>query len=232
MSSQEPSQTASAVYVYEAPLRLWHWINAAAIVVLMVTGYLIGNPPWPLQIGQPGNHYLMGDVRFLHFTAAYVFAIGLLFRVYWAFAGNAYARELFIVPIWKKTWWQGLWHEMRWYLFLDRKPRKYIGHNPLAQSAMFGLFVVGAIFQIITGFALYGEGTGYGSWQYILFTSWVMPLFGNSQNVHTWHHLGMWYLVIFVIVHVYVAVREDIMSQQSMVSTMVSGWRYFKGGQS
>lgn len=97
---------------------------------------------------------------------------------------------------------------------------------------MFGLFVVGAVFQIITGFALYGEGTGYGSWQYNLFTSWVMPLFGNSQNVHTWHHLGMWYLVIFVIAHVYVAVREDIMSQQSMVSTMVSGWRYFRGGQS
>jgi Ni/Fe-hydrogenase 1 B-type cytochrome subunit len=25
-----------------------------------------------------------------------------------------------------------------------------------------------------------------------------------------------------------VAVREDIMSRQSLVSTMISGWRYFK----
>lgn len=26
-----------AVYVYEAPIRAWHWINAAAIFVLMAT---------------------------------------------------------------------------------------------------------------------------------------------------------------------------------------------------
>ncbi len=32
------------VYVYEAPVRLWHWVNALAILVLMVTGYLIGSP--------------------------------------------------------------------------------------------------------------------------------------------------------------------------------------------
>jgi Ni/Fe-hydrogenase 1 B-type cytochrome subunit len=28
--------------------------------------------------------------------------------------------------------------------------------------------------------------------------------------------------------HVYAAIREDIMSRQSMVSTMLSGWRLFK----
>jgi Ni/Fe-hydrogenase 1 B-type cytochrome subunit len=29
-------------------------------------------------------------------------------------------------------------------------------------------------------------------------------------------------------IHIYAAVREDIMSRQSLISTMVSGWRYFK----
>ena len=32
----------TSVYVYEAPVRLWHWVNAAAIMTLCVTGYLIG----------------------------------------------------------------------------------------------------------------------------------------------------------------------------------------------
>ncbi|PWB80064.1 MAG: Ni/Fe-hydrogenase, b-type cytochrome subunit, partial [Methylocystaceae bacterium] len=36
-----PLQT---VYVYEAPVRLWHWVNALAIVVLALTGYLIATP--------------------------------------------------------------------------------------------------------------------------------------------------------------------------------------------
>ena len=29
-------------------------------------------------------------------------------------------------------------------------------------------------------------------------------------------------------IHMYVAIREDIMSRQSLVSTMISGWRFFK----
>jgi Ni/Fe-hydrogenase 1 B-type cytochrome subunit len=82
--------------------------------------------------------------------------------------------------------------------------------------------------MIVTGFALYGEGAQEGSWAHTLFTSWVIPLFGQSQDVHTWHHMGLWVIVLFVMVHVYAAIREDIMSRQSMVSTMLSGWRLFK----
>ena len=66
------------------------------------------------------------------------------------------------------------------------------------------------------------------SWAYKAFSSWVLPLLGYSQNVHTLHHLGMWWIVIFMIVHIYVAIREDIMSRQSIVSTMISGHRTFK----
>ena len=40
-----PTLTQTPVYVYEKPVRLWHWINALALVVLAVTGYLIGSPP-------------------------------------------------------------------------------------------------------------------------------------------------------------------------------------------
>jgi hypothetical protein len=37
------------------------------------------------------------------------------------------------------------------------------------------------------------------------------------------HQLGMWAIVVFMIIHIYAAIREDIMSRQSMVSTMISG---------
>jgi Ni/Fe-hydrogenase 1 B-type cytochrome subunit len=93
---------------------------------------------------------------------------------------------------------------------------------------MHWLFVYGIIFMIVTGFALYGEGTGAGSWAHALFTSWVIPLFGQSMDVHTWHHFGMWVIILFVMIHIYVAVREDIMSRQSIISSMISGWRTLK----
>ena len=82
--------------------------------------------------------------------------------------------------------------------------------------------------MIISGLALYGEGAGMGSWQYQWFSSWFIPLMGQSQDVHTWHHLGMWLIIVFAITHIYVAVREDIMSRQSIISSMISGWRLFK----
>jgi Ni/Fe-hydrogenase 1 B-type cytochrome subunit len=92
---------------------------------------------------------------------------------------------------------------------------------------MFVGFLLTSVFMIVTGFALYGEGLGVGSWADKLF-GWVIPLFGQSQDVHTWHHLGLWVMVCFVVLHVYAVIREDIMGRQSIVSTMVSGHRTFK----
>ncbi len=216
------------IYVYEKPVRLWHWVNAAAILVLAVTGWFIASPP-VVTSGEASDHFLMGYIRFAHFSAGYVLAVGLIGRVYWAYAGNHYARELFMPRVASKDWWEGLLHEVLWYLFLVKEPRKHAGHNPLAGLAMFLFYVLGSAFMVVTGFALYGEGLGEGSWADRLF-GWVIPLFGESQDVHTWHHLGMWYLVVFAIIHIYVAVREQIMSRQSVTSTMIDGWRVWKDG--
>lgn len=228
--SEDKVRKQTAVYVYEAPVRLWHWVTVCCVITLCMTGYLIGSP-LPAQPGEASDNFLMGYIRFAHFSAGYILAIGFVGRIYWAFVGNRHARELFIVPVWRRRWWAELGHEIRWYLFLAKTPKKYVGHNPLGQLAMFLFFVIGNIFMIVTGFALYGEGLGVGSWADQLF-GWVIPLFGQSQDVHTWHHLGMWYIVIFVMMHVYVAVREDIMSRQSLISTMVGGWRMFKDDKS
>lgn len=221
-----PQVQQTAIYVYQAPLRVWHWVNALAITVLAVTGYLIANP-LPSVPGEASDSYLMGYIRFAHFVAAYVFAIGFVFRLYWAAVGNRYARQLFALPFWRASFWRELAHELRWYAFLEPEPKKYVGHNPLAHLFMVVIITVGGLVMIATGFALYSEQTGLGSWQDQAF-GWVIPLVGQSQDVRMWHHWGMWIIVVFVMLHVYAAIREDIMSRQSLISTMLSGWRMFK----
>ena len=146
-----------SVYVYEAPVRVWHWINALAITVLCVTGYLIGSP-LPSVGGEASDHFLMGYIRFAHFAAGYVFAIGLAGRVYWAFVGNHHAREMVTLPLLRLAYWREVWAMFTWYLFLRPRPNQYVGHNPLARLMMFvGYFLV-SLFMAATGFALYGEG--------------------------------------------------------------------------
>lgn len=217
------------VYVWEAPVRIWHWVMALAMVVLAVTGYLIGSPLASVG-GEASNHFLFGYIRFVHFAAGYVFAVAFLLRVIWAFVGNRFAREIFTMPIrlLSPRFWGELIEQVKYYLFLRRESVPYQGHNPLAMTAMFFMYVLGTVFMIVTGFALYGEGTGMGSWAYTVFSSWALPLLGYSQNVHTLHHLGMWYLILFAVVHMYMAVREDIFTGETVVSTMVNGWRVAK----
>ncbi|MCB1390114.1 MAG: Ni/Fe-hydrogenase, b-type cytochrome subunit [Rhodobiaceae bacterium] len=216
-----------AVYVYQAPVRLWHWVNAFAILALCLSGYLIGSP-LPSVHGEASDSFLFGWIRYIHFSAGYILIVGMALRVYWAFVGNHHARQIFLPKVWQGQFWKELLHEIKWYGMIAKEPMKYAGHNPLATLVMHIMFIWGIAFMIVTGLALYGEGAGMGSWQYNLFSSWVIPLFGQSQDVHTWHHLGMWIIICFAIIHIYAAVREDIMSRQSIISSMFSGWRTFR----
>ncbi|MCB6176702.1 Ni/Fe-hydrogenase, b-type cytochrome subunit [Rhodobacter sp. Har01] len=223
----ETLRKRSSVYVYESPVRLWHWVNALAITVLAVTGYLIGKPLPSMQISEATHQFVMGYIRFAHFAAGMILTVGFFGRIYWAFMGNSHARQMFILPITNRRWWYEVFYELRWYMFLVPEPKKYVGHNPLAHAAMFFFMTLGITFMMLTGWALYAEGAGQGSLP-DTFMGWLLGLIGNSQILHMLHRFGMWSMVIFVLIHVYAAIREDIMSRQSTVSTMLSGHRTFK----
>lgn len=216
----------TAVYVYEAPVRIWHWVNALLIIILCVTGYLIGSPLHSVG-GEPSDSFLFGNIRFVHFAAGQTLAVFFLFRAIWALFGNHQSCQLFCVPFWRGRWWREGIFEARLYSFLERDPKKFIGHNRLAQLAMFTAFLLPLIFMIVTGFAFYAEWAGQGTWWYAAF-GWVLVFTGNSMALHTPHHLGVWVITCFATIHIYAAVREDIMSRQLMLSSMVSGWRMFK----
>ena len=218
--------TPKPLYVFEAPVRIWHWTHALSIAVLCVTGYFIAYP-LPAVGGEASDHFIMGNMRMIHFIAAYVFAIGFAVRIYWAFVGNKYSRELFILPLWRGSWWREFFEEVKFYLFLRRTPPVTIAHNPLAQTAMWLFNFILALFLIFTGFALYGEGLGAGSWADRGF-GWIIPMLGDSLNVKMWHLTGMWLLIVFIIIHIYMAIRADIMSRQSSISTIFGGWRFFR----
>jgi Ni/Fe-hydrogenase 1 B-type cytochrome subunit len=213
------------VYVYDAATRIWHWVTALCIVVLGVTGYFIGSPP-PSIGGEAYQHFLFGYVRMTHFIAGMVLGVAFLMRVYRVFVGGPHARQIFYIPFWNLHWWKDLFGEVRWYLFMG-KPKEYVGHNPLAHFAMFAMFLLPTIVLLLTGFALYAEDAGVQSTWYRLF-GWVFVVIGDSFAVHTWHNVAMWIVIIFSMVHMYMAIREDMTHRQTTISSMVSGWRFFR----
>ena len=214
------------VYVYEAPVRVWHWVMVVCMIFLAVTGYLIGSP-LPAIGGEPYDTYFFAWIRIVHFVAAWVFIVAFAVRLYWAIVGNRHARSIFLPPFLSGAWWRGMLSQGKYYLFLKPESDLWVGHNPLAQVAMFFMYTLGTIFIIVTGLALYAEQWGWGLWPMRLM-GWVFVLFGDPQQVRTLHHLAMWYLIVFAMVHVYMVFREDVMSGESVVGTMISGIRLFK----
>lgn len=221
-----PELTAAAetegkveVYVWDLPVRLTHWVNAASILVLSLTGYYIANP-FILTHGIATNEFLMGTVRFIHFLTAFVFTASVLFRIYWAFAGNKYARwNQFVPTSWARL--RALFHMMRYYTFTRRRPPAQVGHNPLAGATYIAIYVLFMV-QILTGFALYSLPFHGGFWPTAF--GWL-NLWLGVQYVRLIHTIVMWLLIAFTIHHVYSAVLIDFEERSGLVSSIITGFK-------
>ena len=214
------------VHMYGPGIRFWHWSNALMVVVLSITGYFIGTP-LPSSIGDTSVLYWMGWIRFIHLAAGYLFAVLSLMRLWLAFTAGGVSHQLFVPAIWRASWLKGFVKQIQWNLLLTNRPFRYIGLNPLGNVVMFVLFLIPGAVLILTGFAMYAEVTGHESWQYLLF-GWMTALFGNTLYLHILHRLAMWMVLLFATTHVYIAVREDVLSRQTTVSSMLSGDRLYR----
>jgi Ni/Fe-hydrogenase 1 B-type cytochrome subunit len=212
------------VYVWEAPVRAFHWINAACILVLCVTGFLIGHPPALMSSGDASSGYWFGTVRFIHFATAYVFVAMLVMRLYWAFAGNKFAGWRNFLPLTRRQAKDAVKVAKVELLQLSNEPLDPIGHNVVAYFTYAGTFLL-ALFSIVSGFALYAEMSN--SWFPRLFR-WIIPLFGSEYTLRSWHHAAMWLFVIFALIHIYLAIYEDYIDGHGSISSMIGGWKFMQ----
>ena len=120
------------VFVWELPVRVYHWLNAASITALVVTGFLISNPP-ALQVSDEAVfRFWFGKVRFIHFVAAYLFLFNFIIRIYWGFVGNKYASWKNFIPT-NRRFFQEMWQVIKMdILQLKGKEHMAVGHNQLA----------------------------------------------------------------------------------------------------
>lgn len=216
------------VYVFQLPVRIWHWTIVCCIFALIVTGILIANPPSSSMSGDATYILTYGKLIRAHYTAGLILCAVTLWRICFAFWGNSVSRQIFIPHVWEKRWWIGVWNAIKWYLFIDKKVDIGMGHNPLAQAAMF-VVTLTIIFMCLSGLGIY-QAKGYSDFFKIFgfMENLAYALGGNGFDLVHWHAMGMIIIVAFIIVHFYMVVREDIMGRTTIISTMVSGIRLVK----
>jgi Ni/Fe-hydrogenase 1 B-type cytochrome subunit len=208
-------------YVWEVPVRVTHWVNVLAIITLAATGTFIGTAK---TLALEPSQFIMGWVRFVHFTAAYAFSVSVLARIYWMFRGNRYARWPEFFPVLTSEGRQRMLGTLKYYTFISKKAPHVVGHNALAGTAYSVVFLLYMV-MMGTGFALYGERAPLSLTHKL--TGWMFVLFSN-QGVRLTHHMIMWFLIAFAIHHIYSAWLMDVKERGGVMSSIFGGYKAVK----
>jgi len=214
------------VYVWQLPVRFFHWINVLALTILTITGFVIANPPAIVTSAEASTSFWFGYVRMIHFITAFVFIANLFFRWYWAFVGNKYASVKNLIP-YNKTRWKNLWYVFKIdVLLMKDKDESFnnisIGHNTLAGLSYFGLMII-LFLQIFTGFALYAP---MSDWFLPGMFEWVTTMLGSEIVVRYVHHLMTWLIIAFSVIHMYLVFYHDYIEGRGETSAMISGYKF------
>ncbi|MBS1554920.1 MAG: Ni/Fe-hydrogenase, b-type cytochrome subunit [Bacteroidetes bacterium] len=212
------------VFVWELPVRVYHWINALCILALIGTGFSIGDPPAIMTGREAYSNFWFGTTRFIHFAAAYLFFFNFLFRLYWGFVGNKYANWKNFIPT-NRAFWKDMWGIIKSDVFMTKGYNLHaIGHNRLAGFIYFLTFIAFGI-QCLTGFGLY---SAMSDWWFPNLFSWVPFLFGGDFMMRQIHHWAMWFFILFAIVHVYLVFYHDYVEGRGEISSMGGGWKFIE----
>ncbi len=177
-------------YIYGLGERIWHWVQALGIVVLLYTGFKIHfmNPA--------GNGFL--DLYRWH----YVFGFILIFNT---FVGNIYFLSNHTVsqfiPIMNSQFLDGFFEQAKYYLMGRFKGESHPFHktrkeklNPLQKTVYFGMLFITLPIQFVTGLMLlYAKG-----WLSFL-VGWV----GGFAVVSIVHVISAFLFMAFLVVHIY-----------------------------
>jgi len=222
------TQDYKRAYVWQLPVRIFHWVNALAITVLIITGLLISHPPALISMNEASEQFWFGYIRMIHFMSAYLMVAVLIMRVYWAFKGNKFANWKVFVPFNKKGF-SNAWHTIKYDVFLQNEKiydykNIHVGHNNVAAISYLVMFIL-AIIMIFTGFGLYSDNA---TWFLPKMFAWVPEFLGGDMNTRVLHHLTMWGFILFALIHVYLVLYHDWLEGRGETSAMISGYKFVR----
>lgn len=224
-ASANPEVTLKRVYVWQLPVRLTHWLLFFSILILSATGYYIGHPFIAVP-GRATDHFVMGTMRAIHLYTAIAFTLATLVRIYWLFVGNRYSRLSEFIPV-SRSRLRSLARTFLYYMFIRHDPDDYPGHNALAAASYAAIFAVYLV-MILTGLVLYSVNASWNSALRIFAAA--APLFGGLQVARLIHHVGMWVILIFAVVHVYFVLLSSIIEHIGTFDSIFSGYKFIPRG--
>jgi len=173
-------------------LRIMHWINAAMIIIMVLSGWEIYDdsvifgwlhfPHWmTIGAGPEGAEQW-------HYAAMWILMLNGLCYLAYGFATGRFRRKF--LPIWPSEVIATVRDALRFRLGHDD-----ITHYNAVQKLLYVGVIAVIIVQIVSGFAV---------WKPVQFSE-LAALFGSFQGSRLVHFIGMALIVGFLVVHVALA---------------------------
>ena len=203
--------------------RLWHWINAAALVVLFMSGLGISNAHRYLYWGDYGfdpadawtavmripewatlpQRYNLAEARDWHSAGAWVFALALLGMWIAMLVNRHFARDIAApVSAWAPS---HLWAEAKAHLkgrFDAEDGAKYNTLQKLTYGVVLGVLLP---LMVFTGLAI---SPGFEP-----AAPWFVDLLGGRQSARSLHFITAFALFAFFVVHIAMVLLSNPLKQ-------------------
>jgi thiosulfate reductase cytochrome b subunit len=192
--------------LHPLPLRIMHWTNAVAVIIMITSGWKIYNDevifgwlhfPEYLTLGKWAQHGLQW-----HFLGMWIFALnGLAYLTYGIFSGRFWQK---LFPVSPREVIATVNDAMRFRLKHDDLTH----YNAVQKVLYLGIILVG-ILTLMSGLAI---------WKPVQFSE-LLALFSDFQTARLVHFLCMTAFVLFLCVHVALA----LLVPQSLVAMVTGG---------
>ena len=219
------------VYRHRLPTRLWHWINALAIVVMLMSGMMISNAhphlywgefganldqPWWSPPHFPGwatipSSYNLSLARHWHLFFAWIFAFGLLGHLIISLVNRHLQRDLTLSR--RELAPAHIWQDVK-----DHARLKFpTGQEALRYNVLQKITYIGVVFLLIPLLIVTGLSLSPG---FNAVVHWPLDLMGGRSSARSVHFIAAALIAGFILLHLTLVVLAGPYNE---VRSMITG---------
>tara|TARA_R110002096_G_scaffold70142_4_gene168173 strand:+ start:887 stop:1621 length:735 start_codon:yes stop_codon:yes gene_type:complete len=236
------NHTYKSYKVWDLPVRLFHWINVICVIGLGVLGTVI---LWSSAFGLSTDGKVL--LKTVHVYFGYVFALNLIIRLGWAFAGNRFAGWRNLLPFEK-----GYTQKLKGQLAAEKsgQPKHYLGHTPAGRLAVSAMMVA-LIAMATSGIVLAGTDIYFPPFG-AMFQEWVAAPGVDPATVAAYvkdnvdqaafaemrafrkpfilvHYWTFFIVLALIVVHIAAVIYTEVKSGSTLISAIFTGRKVIPG---
>lgn len=219
-------------------MRINHWVVAVSMLAAIITGLYIGHPYYQTLIAVPAvDKFVMAWNRAFHFYAAIIFDVSSIVVAYLYFFSRFEKAYKKLLPTPKNI--VEFFAVLLNLVTLNHVKKFDSSHADSFNAVYFFIFHLMLVFMLFTGLQLYVHGLESGAssigawWPSLLHlaTDWTLSVFGGNMGVRYIHHYTAWFLVGWVMIHIYYQIWRTVFWREGDIAIAFGGEKYPKSSE-